>query len=65
MWIDATWPVYCANHILSVLNKFSQQLLGAARGLQFLHENLIVHGALQPVCETLLSWLALNKASRA
>ena len=50
---------------LSVPTKLSQQLLGATSGLQFLHNNFIVHGALRPVREATLSLIALNKVSRA
>ena len=37
--------------MFSVLTELSQQLSDVVRGLQFLHENFIVHGALRPVRE--------------
>ena len=60
-------------HLVSILklmiySKLScepnKQLLGAVQGLLFLHSSGVVHGALQPVCETLLSLIRFNIMNR-
>ena len=41
-----------------------QQLLGVIKGLLFFHSNRVVHGALGPVCETLLLLMVFNMVNR-
>ena len=42
-----------------------EQLLGAVKGLLFLHSNGLVHGALRPVRKAFLSLITFNATNRA
>ena len=46
------------------LHEPHEQLLGAVKGLLFLHSNGLVHGALRPVREAFLSLIAFNAMNR-
>jgi len=50
---------------LLTLTRTHEQLADTAKGLHFLHENSLVHGALTPVCEALFLLTKLNATNRA